>query len=428
MREDLQRVEHDHTFKTIEKDSTMEDLSHQLQLWKTSLNSLKQEASELAQAKQMQSHVAERYGSFVNQLREEVHVFCMKTLKQSGPSKGKKNHLIFEYAKCQDSLKSNILVKEERLHPLTRDLSSSRSELTKSTSQVCEQRTSLERISKMAAVSRYSQAKELVGTGHLHILRSIIGQHMVLQHSMEVVTILCDPSGTTGPEKLVARRGSPQTQNELIEVMGKHIVLLNIVDELKAASDIREEFLAFIGLDRITGAEIADAIITFLQDNDVPVANMWGQGYDSARIMSCDRVREKAQIQQSAPRATYVHCSEHCLNIVISKSCTLPDIRNVMDRLEYCCQFFLNSPKRSGILELIVTENVPDSPGRKRLLDLCRTRWAERHSAYQHFYQTYSFIVQALELIGYRRHLDKYGDKYADWDTVNRIEDQQILA
>ena len=238
--------------------------------------------------------------------------------------------------------------------------------------------------------------------------------------------------------------------------MGKHIVLLNIVDEPKAArwyailadegtshsiehlticarfidqnSDIRKEFLAFIGLDRITGAEIADAIIKFLQHNDVPVANMWGEGYNGASNMSSDCVREKAQIQQAAPRATYVHCSGHCLNLVISKSCTLPDIRNVMDRLEYCCQFFLNSPKRSGILELIVTENVPDSPGRKPLLDLCRTRWAERHSAYQHFYQAYSFIVQALELIGYRRHLDKYGDKYADWDTVNRIEAQQILA
>ena len=43
-------------------------------------------------------------------------------------------------------------------------------------------------------------------------------------------------------------------------------------------NDIREEFLAFIGLDRITGAEIADAIIKLLQDNDVPVANMRRQG------------------------------------------------------------------------------------------------------------------------------------------------------
>ena len=182
---------------------------------------------------------------------------------------------------------------------------------------------------------------------------------------------------------------SPQTQNELIEVMGKHIVLRNIVDELKAArwytiladevtshntehlaicarfvdqnNDIREEFLAFIGLDRITGAEIADTIVKFLQDNDVPVANMWGQGYDGASNMSSDRVRVQARIQQAAPLATYIHCSGHCLNLVISKSCSLPDIRNVMDQLEHCCRFFLNSPKRSGILELIVTENVPDS-------------------------------------------------------------------
>ena len=166
---------------------------------------------------------------------------------------------------------------------------------------------------------------------------------------------------------------SPQIHNELIEVMEKHIVLRNIVDELKAArwyvilademtshniehlaicarfvdqnNGIRKEFLTFIGLDRITCAEIADAIIKFLQDNDVPVQ---GQGYDSASNTSSDRVGVQARIQQAAPLATYVHCSGHCLNLVISKSCSLTDIRNVMDQLEHCCWFFLNSPKRSG--------------------------------------------------------------------------------
>ncbi|KAL5486890.1 hypothetical protein EMCRGX_G019427 [Ephydatia muelleri] len=150
---------------------------------------------------------------------------------------------------------------------------------------------------------------------------------------------------------------------------------------------------------------------------------MRGQGYDGASNMSSDRVGVQAWIQQAAPLATYVHCSGHCF-----KSCSLLDIHNVMDRLEHSCRFFLNSLKQSKILELIVTENVPDSPGRKPLLDLCRTCWAEHHSAYQHFYQAYSFIVQALELIRYCRHLDKYGDKYADWDTVNRTEAQQILT
>ena len=125
---------------------------------------------------------------------------------------------------------------------------------------------------------------------------------------------------------------------------------------------------------------------------------MRGQGYDGASNMSSDRVGVQAWIQQAAPLATYVHCSGHCF-----KSCSLLDIHNVMDRLEHSCRFFLNSLKQSKILELIVTENVPDSPGRKPLLDLCRTCWAEHHSAYQHFYQAYSFIVQALELIRYCR-------------------------
>ena len=79
---------------------------------------------------------------------------------------------------------------------------------------------------------------------------------------------------------------SPQTQNELIEVMGKHIILKGILDNLNAATyysisadevtshneehlaicarfvdekkDVREEFLTFIKLERITGEKVAE--------------------------------------------------------------------------------------------------------------------------------------------------------------------------
>ena len=52
----------------------------------------------------------------------------------------------------------------------------------------------------------------------------------------------------------------------------------------------------------------------------------------------------------------------------------------------------------------------------------------ERHKDYEHFYQGYKFIVQALELIGHKKHLETYGDMYPDWYTANRSEAQQILA
>ena len=249
---------------------------------------------------------------------------------------------------------------------------------------------------------------------------------------------------------------SPQTQNELIEVMGKHIILKGILKDLNAApyysiladevtshneehlaicarfvdekKDVREEFLTFIKLERITGEKIAESILAFLRENNVPVVNMRGQGYDSASNMSSCNVGVQARIKKEAPLATYIHCNGHCLNLVISKSCALPQVRNVLERMKSCCRFFLKSPKRSGLLELIVKHNVMNEAKRKPLLDLCKTRWAERHTAYQNFYQAFVFILEALEMIGFKRHLDKYGDTFADWDPANRSEAQQMLA
>ena len=144
--------------------------------------------------------------------------------------------------------------------------------------------------------------------------------------------------------------------------------------------------------------------------------------------MSSDRVGVQKVVRDLAPKATYVHCHGHCLNLVIAKACSIPEVRSVIDRLQSCCRFFLNSPKRNGALELIVETNVSSADRRKPLLGLCKTRWAERHSAYQHFYQGYVFIVHALEMIGYKQHLQKYGDKFADWDPGNRSDAQQLLA
>ena len=36
---------------------------------------------------------------------------------------------------------------------------------------------------------------------------------------------------------------------------------------------------------------------------------------------------------------------------------------------------------------------------RKVIVDLCKTRWAERDKAYEHFYLGLPFIVKALEII-----------------------------
>ena len=132
---------------------------------------------------------------------------------------------------------------------------------------------------------------------------------------------------------------SPQTRNELIEVMGKHIILSGVVDEVNASPfysiladkvtshivehlaicirfldhkrDIREEFLTFLSFKWTTGRKISESILAFMKENNIPTSNIRGQGYNGASNMSSKALGIQAIIKEVAPLATYVHCSGH---------------------------------------------------------------------------------------------------------------------
>ena len=125
----------------------------------------------------------------------------------------------------------------------------------------------------------------------------------------------------------------------------------------------------------------------------------------------------------------YTHCSGHCLNLVISHSSSLPIIRNVLDKTKAICFYFLKSPKRNELLLEIVSKSLVESNKRKPLIDMCKTRWAERHSAYQHFYQCYVFIVKSLEVIGMGLHKSELSDNFADasWDHDSKCTAISLL-
>ena len=118
---------------------------------------------------------------------------------------------------------------------------------------------------------------------------------------------------------------SPQTQNEVLEIIGTHIILKDTVEEIKqarvyavlsdevvsnnfehlamcirfvdAARVIREEFMTFQRMTRITGKHIAEAIFNFLQDNGFNVENIRGQGYDGASNMSSSRAGVQGRME-----------------------------------------------------------------------------------------------------------------------------------
>ena len=97
----------------------------------------------------------------------------------------------------------------------------------------------------------------------------------------------------------------------------------------------------------------------------------------------------------------------------------------MLSKVKYSCNFFLNSLKHEGLLSAVVTTGVIEISRHKPLLDLCRTRWAERHDAYRNFYQAYMFIVKALELIGHGIHSKEFA---IGWDSKARSNASCLLA
>jgi len=147
-----------------------------------------------------------------------------------------------------------------------------------------------------------------------------------------------------------------------------------------------------------TGAGLAERILKFLDDLGLDVMLMRGQGYDGASNMSGHIRGVAARIQSTNPLALYTHCCSHVLNLVIVKSCSLSEIRNMFGTVQKTAVFFSESAKRMNYLEEAISE-VHDGSERVRLKKHCSTRWVEQADALCVFVQLYNAVVVALDRI-----------------------------
>ena len=97
--------------------------------------------------------------------------------------------------------------------------------------------------------------------------------------------------------------------------------------------------------------------------------------------MASDNVGVQRCIRDQSPKAVYVYCSGHCLNLVIAHSCSLPVIRNTS-------------------------------------------------TSYRHFYQAHLFIISALESIAYGVNGEPCGDDFHDasWDPKSKGDAASLLT
>ncbi|CAI6376726.1 unnamed protein product [Macrosiphum euphorbiae] len=95
-------------------------------------------------------------------------------------------------------------------------------------------------------------------------------------------------------------------------------------------------------------------------------------------------------IQKSCVNAVHSPCSNHALNLSISKSSNVQLVRNSMGIIKEVLSFFNLSSKRNFILK-------NNLRGQKRsITSLCETRWIERHDSIFEFQTNLKEIVDSL--------------------------------
>ncbi|XP_047139069.1 zinc finger MYM-type protein 1-like [Hydra vulgaris] len=90
------------------------------------------------------------------------------------------------------------------------------------------------------------------------------------------------------------------------------------VDSLKKEFSIKEHFLVFVPLKKTTGAYMAETIIQQLEEMELPIDMLRGQGYDNGANMIGKNNGVQKKILNINPRALFVPCSAHTLNLVVN--------------------------------------------------------------------------------------------------------------
>ena len=160
---------------------------------------------------------------------------------------------------------------------------------------------------------------------------------------------------------------------------------------------IKERFLQVCNVHTTSGDALEKVVIALLEENYLKLENIWGQGYDGAANMSGRFKGLQSRILKRNPKALYVHCQAHCLNLVLVESAKsnicFVSFFNLVEKLY---AFVANSSKRHSAFTEMQKTMYPDQRPLE-LQKLSDTRWACRVTALRTLRKVLPAVMQFLE-------------------------------
>lgn len=166
-------------------------------------------------------------------------------------------------------------------------------------------------------------------------------------------------------------------------------LIIRFVHYEKNVFQIKEHFLGFLECKNKTGEGLTDLVLKALNDFNISINNCRGQGYDNGSNMKGKHSGMQNRIRCIEPRAFFVPCSSHSLNLVVNDSarCSLDAVK-FFDIVQNLYVFVSSSTNRWDIYK----KNVAGLT----LKPLSDTRWESRIDALKPLKTSLGDIYEAL--------------------------------
>ncbi|KAJ8334015.1 hypothetical protein SKAU_G00413340 [Synaphobranchus kaupii] len=177
--------------------------------------------------------------------------------------------------------------------------------------------------------------------------------------------------------------------------------------KLEETPEIKEHFLGFLVAPESTGLGLSDLILSRLEELNIPFSDCRGQSYDNGANMKGKNKGVQARLLVKNPRALYVPCGAHTLNLVVADAAKNSiDATSFFGNVQKIYTLFSAAPQRWAILKQHVTITVKS---------WSETRWESRVN---------SIIPLRYQASGIRDALLEAREKATD--AITKIEAQSL--
>ena len=215
-----------------------------------------------------------------------------------------------------------------------------------------------------------------------------------------------------------------ESEEDPKESWGEHAALFDPTAYVRYVFENKpvERFLCFEEMQGGKAVDFCDKLLELLEQFGLNPKLIWGQAMDGCSVMSRAHGGLQELVWQMSLSALYVHCTAHCLNLILAKAFTSSvPMKSFVDLLESLYSFFVASPKR--VAQLHKCQKNASKPN-QMLKSLSNTRWVARENAVEHTRDNFDCYISALEELIAKNQLDTCGhsDAYCLLNGLMKFE------